>query len=772
MKNRVLVVTIIVTCLLCVKSALGDEIPKHLRFGVLSFRPKEITTAQWLPLAKELEHNLPTYSVELVPLTYPELNQAAKENTLDLVLTNPEHYVLLKNKMGINAAATMITLEKGHPLTYFAGVIFTRVDRMDIQTFSDLNDKKIASPSEESLGGYLMQRWELEKNNVMPKSYLFTGMPHDKVVDEVLGGNADAGFVRSGVLEKLAQTGKITLGENPTIRVIEPHPITDGIPVLHSTDHYPEWAFCLTKDMNSDISRRITLALLNIKSDSDVAKIAGIAGFNAPADYTPVEILMLRLRAHPDQLKYFNFSDVIWRYRNNVVIALVVTFAIFVLILFLMLTNRKLAKTEKQLQESNAEISLLLNSMAEGAYGVDTGGFCRFVNASFLQILGYDNADAVLGKHIHELVHHSHADGTPYPSIECKMYNAYRQHKAIHVTDEVFWRKDGTAIPVEYWSQPIIANGIVTGAIATFVDVTERREIEKALHESRTRLQTIIETSPECIQIVDQDGKLIDINSAGLAMLEIDSREKIAVRSIINFIVPEYRDNFKQLHQRVIAGEALQMEFEIVGFKGTRRWLETHSVPMPDNGKTVRLSVTRDITERKQAEQKIKQLAYYDSLTHLPNRSKLLERLTYSIQLSHREGKRFSVFMMDLDKFKRVNDTLGHAAGDDLLKQVALRISKRLRDSDMVARLGGDEFVIVLGNCSESEDAGKIAADVIKDLTQPFELSDKNVVQIGASIGISFYPQHGVTPEKLIDNADVALYQAKNNGRGNFAYCQ
>jgi diguanylate cyclase (GGDEF)-like protein/PAS domain S-box-containing protein len=772
MKNRVLVVTIIVTCLLCVKSALGDEIPKHLRFGVLSFRPKEITTAQWLPLAKELEHNLPNYSVELVPLTYPELNQAAKENTLDFVLTNPEHYVLLKNKMGINAAATMITLEKGHPLTYFAGVIFTRADRMDIQTFSDLNDKKIASPSEESLGGYLMQRWELEKNNVIPKSYLFTGMPHDKVVDEVLGGNADAGFVRSGVLEKLAQTGKITLGENPTIRVIEPHPITDGIPVLHSTDHYPEWAFCLTKDMNSDISRRITLALLNIKSDSDVAKTAGIAGFNAPADYTPVEILMLRLRAHPDQLKYFNFSDVIWRYRNNVVIALVVTFAIFVLILFLILTNRKLAKTEKQLQESNAEISLLLNSMAEGAYGVDTGGFCRFVNASFLQILGYDNADAVLGKHIHELVHHSHADGTPYPSIECKMYNAYRQHKAIHVTDEVFWRKDGTAIPVEYWSQPIIANGVVTGAIATFVDVTERREIEKELHESRTRLQTIIETSPECIQIVDQDGKLIDINSAGLAMLEIDSREKIAVRSIINFIVPEYRDNFKQLHQRVIAGEALQMEFEIVGFKGTRRWLETHSVPMPDNGKTVRLSVTRDITERKQAEQKIKQLAYYDSLTHLPNRSKLLERLTYSIQLSHREGKKFSVFMMDLDKFKRVNDTLGHAAGDDLLKQVAFRISKRLRDSDMVARLGGDEFVIVLGNCSESEDAGKIAADVIKDLTQPFELSDKNVVQIGASIGISFYPQHGVTPEKLIDNADVALYQAKNNGRGNFVYCQ
>jgi diguanylate cyclase (GGDEF)-like protein/PAS domain S-box-containing protein len=479
---------------------------------------------------------------------------------------------------------------------------------------------------------------------------------------------------------------------------------------------------------------------------------------------------MLRLRAHPDELKYFDLSDVIFRYKTNVVVGSVIGFLTLVFMTFLIAINRKLKKTKFQLSESHAEVFLLLNSMAEGAYGVDNEGFCRFVNQAFLKILGYENAAEIVGKHIHELIHHSHANGTPYPSTECQMYNAYRLHKNIHVSNEVFWRKDGTPVPVEYWSQPIVANGILTGAIATFIDITERLKIEKELSESRTRLQTIIESSPECIQIVSKDGDLLDINSAGLEMVEVESRNQIASCSMMDFIVPEYREKAEELHRRVIAGETLKMEFEIIGFKGTHRWMETHAVPMFDNGEIVRLSITRDITERKKAEKEIKQLAYFDALTGLPNRRKLLDRLNYSIQINFRENKNFAVFMMDLDKFKSVNDTLGHAAGDELLKQVAVRITNRLRGSDMVARLGGDEFVIVLESCFLPHDAAKVASHLIDDLTVPFELSEKNVVQISASIGICFYPQHGNTPEKLMDNADMALYEAKNNGRSCFAY--
>ncbi len=315
-------------------------------------------------------------------------------------------------------------------------------------------------------------------------------------------------------------------------------------------------------------------------------------------------------------------------------------------------------------------------------------------------------------------------------------------------------------------------NGATRHYLAVEEDITERKKIENELSESQLRLKAIIETSPECIQIVDENGRLLDINSAGLAMVEIDSPNQIFNRNhaMFDFVVPKYRAQTEELHRRVIAGEVLKMEFEIIGLKGTHRWLETHAAPMIDKKKIVRLSITRDITERKKAEKEIKQLAYYDALTGLPNRRKLLDRMNYSIQLSHREGKEFATFMMDLDKFKAVNDTLGHAAGDDLLKQVAARITRRLRESDMAARLGGDEFVILLENCQTREDAGKVATAMIVDLTVPFTLSDGNVVQIGASIGISFYPQHGITPEKLLDNADAALYQAKDNQRGCFAY--
>lgn len=144
------------------------------------------------------------------------------------------------------------------------------------------------------------------------------------------------------------------------------------------------------------------------------------------------------------------------------------------------ITERKLAETA--LRELNGKLNSLLNSMAEGAYGVDTDGNCTFVNESFLQILGYESADEIIGQHIHELIHHSHADGSHYPDTECRMYAAYQPHQTIHVTDEVFWRKDGTAIPVEYWSSAIMKDGVVTGAVATFLDITERRKNEEIIY--------------------------------------------------------------------------------------------------------------------------------------------------------------------------------------------------------------------------------------------------------------------------------------------------
>jgi diguanylate cyclase (GGDEF)-like protein len=177
-----------------------------------------------------------------------------------------------------------------------------------------------------------------------------------------------------------------------------------------------------------------------------------------------------------------------------------------------------------------------------------------------------------------------------------------------------------------------------------------------------------------------------------------------------------------------------------------------------------------DITSRKAAEEEIKQLAFYDPLTKLPNRRLLLERLKHSIEVERRDGKRLALLMLDLDRFKAVNDSLGHLAGDELLQQVAARISARLRDVDIVARLGGDEFVVLLEDIGHAEDAARVAAEIILVLSKSFQLAQSNDVRIGVSIGISLYPEHGASYEMLMDHADTALYQAKDQGRGCYAY--
>ena len=200
------------------------------------------------------------------------------------------------------------------------------------------------------------------------------------------------------------------------------------------------------------------------------------------------------------------------------------------------------------------------------------------------------------------------------------------------------------------------------------------------------------------------------------------------------------------------------------------KWLAI--TPVKDNTGRITHYVgnSTDITERKTAENEIKQLAFYDPLTQLPNRRLLQERLKHAIDMERRDGKQLGLLMLDLDRFKAVNDSLGHLAGDELLQQVATRITARLRDVDMVARLGGDEFIVLLEDIAQPEDAARLSEEIIAALTKPFCLTQSNDVQIGASIGISLYPEHGDNPESLIDHADAALYQAKSAGRGCFAY--
>ena len=163
-------------------------------------------------------------------------------------------------------------------------------------------------------------------------------------------------------------------------------------------------------------------------------------------------------------------------------------------------------------------------------------------------------------------------------------------------------------------------------------------------------------------------------------------------------------------------------------------------------------------------------LVQHDRLTGLPNRALLVERLQHSLDRTHRSGDRGAVLFIDLDRFKAVNDSLGHAVGDELLKAVSKRMLTRIRNTDTLARHGGDEFVLLIDNIPTPEEAGAIALEIINLLAEPFILSGGHTVQIGCSIGISLFPDQGTDADQLVEHADAALYRSKSDGRGTFSY--
>ncbi len=298
-------------------------------------------------------------------------------------------------------------------------------------------------------------------------------------------------------------------------------------------------------------------------------------------------------------------------------------------------------------------------------------------------------------------------------------------------------------------------------------DITERKRIELDQRIAATAFE-----SQEAMVITDTASTILRINKAFTESTGYTEQE--AVGQKVNLLKSGRHDAafYAAMWESLLNVGSWQGEIWDRRKNGEiyPKWLSITAVKGSDDVVTHYVGTHTDITERKAAEQQITQLAFYDPLTQLPNRRLLQERLKHGINVERREGKQLGLLMLDLDRFKAVNDSLGHLAGDELLQQVAARITARLRDVDMVARLGGDEFVVLLEDITQPEDAARVAEEIITDLSKPFKLAQSDDVRIGASIGISLHPQHGDNFEILLDHADSALYQAKDAGRGCFAY--
>lgn len=308
----------------------------------------------------------------------------------------------------------------------------------------------------------------------------------------------------------------------------------------------------------------------------------------------------------------------------------------------------------------------------------------------------------------------------------------------------------------------------IKGLTGVARDITLRQQAEERLKLAAS----VFEGAGEGILIMNADRSIIEVNQAaclftGYTDLELEGH-RVFDRLHDTRGEPGFCD---ALWKRVASTGEWQGESRFVHKTGESFtvWLHISAVSDAD-GKVVRhIGIFSDITDRVEAQARIQRLAHYDVLTELPNRALLQDRLHHALERSHRSNTRVALLFIDLDRFKNVNDSLGHAVGDRLLQEVALRFDSKVREQDTLARVGGDEFLVILEDFDELDAPAKVACKLIDALERPIRI-DHHELQIGASIGISVAPDDGSLPDDLIRCADSAMYQAKADGRNTFRY--
>ena len=347
-------------------------------------------------------------------------------------------------------------------------------------------------------------------------------------------------------------------------------------------------------------------------------------------------------------------------------------------------------------------------------------------------------------------------------------------------------RKSGESYWVESQVAPVKNEaGHVTHYLAIQTDITERRQTELLLAESEIRLRTLVQTIPDLIWLKNTAGVYLLCNSRFEEFFG-DKESEIIGKTDYDFVDHALAETFRINDQAAIAKGGPNVNEEWVSFAsdGHRELLETTKAPLKNAQNEVLgvLGIGHDITERNAATTKIAHLAFYDSLTDLPNRRLMLDRLGQALVSASRRGRNGALMLIDLDNFKLLNDTSGHATGDELLQQVAVRLRSGMREGDTVARMGGDEFVVLLEELDASDlaaiQAEHVASKILLSLAEPYTLNlsegartDSNRIhQCTSSIGIALFRDQSVSAQELMKRADTAMYQAKTAGRNTLRF--
>jgi diguanylate cyclase (GGDEF)-like protein/PAS domain S-box-containing protein len=299
------------------------------------------------------------------------------------------------------------------------------------------------------------------------------------------------------------------------------------------------------------------------------------------------------------------------------------------------------------------------------------------------------------------------------------------------------------------------------------VEITERERREVELR----KLSLVVEQSPATIVITDKEGSIEYVNHKFTELTGYSPEEVIGGNPRILKSGKTPSEEYKRLWETITSGGIWRGELCNKKKNGELYWESVSISPIKDSKNIIThfIAIKEDITERKQAEERIRQLAYYDPLTGLPNRVLYNDRLSLALAHAQRTGETLAVLFLDLDRFKDINDTLGHSIGDQLLKAVAERLTDSLRKEDTATRQGGDEFTLLLPGMTQAEDAARVAQKILEAVRKPLTLGGHEL-NITTSIGVALYPADGEDGETLLKNVDTAMYHAKELGRNNYQF--
>jgi PAS domain S-box-containing protein len=625
----------------------GDE-GSVVRIGVLANRGSESCLARWTPTAQYLTEKIPGKTFQIVPVDFEQIYWVVSQGAVEFILANPAFFVELESWYRVNPIATLRNRFPGGDSTRFAGVIFTRADRIDLRSLRDLKGKRFAAVKETSLGGWLMAWREFFEINIDPNrdfaSLVFAGT-QDAVVNAVIEGRADAGAVRSDILERMAAEGRIRLDQ---FRVF-PHPPGDSeeVPFLHSTRAYPEWPMAEVRHTDDELARQVAVALLQMSADSPAARAADCAGWAIPLNYQSVHECLKVLKVGPykdlGRITAQQAMRAFWQWILAAFAGFVLmgggTFIIFMLYRRLAVSNDKLHKeagwrqqASEALKESEQFNRTILSSVADGLMVYDSDFRYRLWNWRMEELTGLCEAD-VIGRTPWDLFPHLREEGID------RLLERALAGETVFSPDTKFHipRTGRSGWVVGSYTPHVSASGQIIGVVGAITDITARKTVERELVSSNERFRAVMDGLDAMVYVADMTThELLYANQYGLQTWgEVIGKICWQVLQCGQTEPCGFCTN-----ARLLDAQGTPTGIYVWECQNTvnQRWYECRDQAIRwTDGRYVRLEIATDITERKSGQDQVLRhnRFLHDVLESLTHPFMVVDADDYSVQIAN-----------------------------------------------------------------------------------------------------------------------------------------